>query len=127
MGMMQRAAPLSEENGPSLGRSVGLGADHERPATNMPLTSQNAMPGMRNMQGMTQSHEASSGRQVPGYPQDMMMMSMDSAVAKPETFGLAPGWSGGVTGMTTLVRVLPPELYEKVMARVRERASGSKG
>ncbi|HXJ92891.1 MAG TPA: copper oxidase [Terriglobia bacterium] len=124
MGMMQQGAPLSQENGPSLGRSIGLGAELERPTTNMPLPSAN---GMGNMQGMPHLHGAANAGQVPGYPQDMMMTSMDSAVAKPETFGLAPGWSSGVNGMMTLVRVLPPDLYEQVMARVRDRASGSRG
>ena len=32
-------------------------------------------------------------------------MVMDEAVAKPETYGLAPGWSGALMGMMTLVRV----------------------
>jgi manganese oxidase len=121
MGMMQNDAPLSEENGPSLGRGVGLGAEREKPTTNMPLVAQNATQGMRNMQGMTHGQGAPHAIQVPGYPQDMMM-PMDDAVAKPETYGLAPGWSGGVAGMMTLVRVLPPDLYQSVMARVKERA-----
>jgi hypothetical protein len=43
---------------------------------------------------------------------------MDDAVAKPETYGLAPGWSGGLAGMMTLVRVLPPDKYEMVMAKI---------
>jgi hypothetical protein len=47
-------------------------------------------------------------------------MIMDEAVAKPETYGLAPGWSGTVVGMMTLVRVLPSDKYEEVMAKVRE-------
>jgi len=47
-------------------------------------------------------------------------MIMDEAVAKPETYGLAPGWSGAIVGMMTLVRVLPPDKYEEVMAKVRE-------
>src|SRR5262249_7814575 len=42
------------------------------------------------------------------------------AVAKPETYGLAPGWSGALMGMMTLVRVLPPDKYEEVMTKVRE-------
>jgi FtsP/CotA-like multicopper oxidase with cupredoxin domain len=125
MGMMQQGAPLSEENGPSLGRSVGVGAERGHPITNMPLASQDTRPGMGNMQGMTHPHTAPDAAQVPGYPQDMMMMSMDSTVAKPQTYGLAPGWSSGVTGMTTLVRVLPRDSYEQVMRRVSERASGS--
>ena len=58
-------------------------------------------------------------RRVPGYPQDMHMI-MDEAVAKPETYGLAPGWSGAIVGMMTLVRVLPSDKYEEVMTKVRE-------
>jgi FtsP/CotA-like multicopper oxidase with cupredoxin domain len=123
MGMMQQAGPLSEENGPSLGRSVGVGTDHEKATTNVPLTSQNAMPGMANMPGMTSAHATGNAAQVPGYPQDMPMMSMDDAVAKPQTYGLAPGWSGGVTGMMTLVRVLPFDLYQEVTARVKDNTS----
>jgi manganese oxidase len=49
-----------------------------------------------------------------------MVMVMDEAVAKPETYGLAPGWSGALMGMMTLVRVLPPDKYEEVMAKVRQ-------
>ncbi len=43
-------------------------------------------------------------------------MPMDEAVAKPETYGLRPTWSAAVQGMMTLVRVLPPGLYDKVRA-----------
>ena len=57
-------------------------------------------------------------KKVPGYPQDMMMV-MDEEVAKPETFGLAPGWTASMMGMMTLVRVLPEEKYNEVMARVK--------
>lgn len=121
MGMMQQGAPLTEENGPSLGRAVGLGAEHERPTTNMRLAGQNTAPGMENAQRMAHAQRSATAAQVPGYPQDMMM-PIDAAVAKPETYGLAPGWSGGVTGMMTLVRVLPSDLYQQVMARVKERA-----
>jgi formylmethanofuran dehydrogenase subunit A len=49
----------------------------------------------------------------PGYPQDMFMV-MDEAVAKPETYGLRPGWSGGTMGMMTIVRVLEPDLFDKI-------------
>jgi hypothetical protein len=50
-----------------------------------------------------------------------MWMTMDEMVQKPETHGLRPGWTGAMMGMMTLVRVLPEEMYEKVMALVRER------
>jgi manganese oxidase len=60
-------------------------------------------------------------RAVPGFRQDMFMPD-DEAVAKPETTGLRPGWSGGVMGMTTLVRVLPPDQYERIKA-LQQQAS----
>jgi hypothetical protein len=49
----------------------------------------------------------------PGYPQDMFMV-MDDMVAKPETYGLRRGWSAGTMGMMTIVRVLQPDLFEKI-------------
>jgi manganese oxidase len=54
---------------------------------------------------------------VPGFPQDAFMeMGMDKAVYRAEDCGLPPNWSAGMMGMMTLVRVLPDELYEKIMA-----------
>ena len=52
-------------------------------------------------------------KKVPGYPQDMFM-EMDEMVEKPETYGLPKGWTGAMMGMMTLVRVLPPDLYNKI-------------
>ena len=57
-------------------------------------------------------------KQVPGYPQDMVMI-MDKEVAKPHTYGLPPGWTASMMGMMTLVRVLPPTMYDEVMRRIR--------
>jgi hypothetical protein len=63
---------------------------------------------------------APNANQVPGFPQDAFMdMGMDEAVAKPENNGLPPNWSAMMMGMMTLVRVLPPDLYERVMIDVR--------
>jgi hypothetical protein len=28
---------------------------------------------------------------------------------------MRPGWSMGIEGLTTVLRVLPPELYDKIM------------
>jgi hypothetical protein len=61
---------------------------------------------------------AEARKRVPGFPQDMFM-PMDDAVAKPETAGMARGWSGAMQGMMTTVRVLPPDRYDEVMRRVR--------
>jgi hypothetical protein len=57
----------------------------------------------------------------PGYPQDMFMV-MDEAVAKPETFGLRPGWSGGTMGMMTIVRVLEPDMFDRIQQIKAEQA-----
>ena len=43
-------------------------------------------------------------------------MAMDKLVEKPENYRLRPGWSGFMQGMMTFLRVLPPEMYDKVMA-----------
>lgn len=53
---------------------------------------------------------------VPGYPQDMWM-PMDEMFVKPETFGLRKGWSGAMMGMMTMVRVLPPALFDEIQGR----------
>jgi len=53
---------------------------------------------------------------IAGYPQDMWM-PMDEMFVKPETFGLRKGWSGAMMGMMTMVRVLPPGLYDEIQGR----------
>jgi hypothetical protein len=57
----------------------------------------------------------------PGYPQDMFMV-MDNMVAKPETYGLRAGWSGGTMGMMTIVRVLQPEMFDRIQELKAEQA-----
>jgi hypothetical protein len=99
--------------GPTLGRGLGFGATAERPVT--------PMVGQAPVQGGHAGHEArpggSAAKRVPGFPQDMFM-PMDDDVAKPETYGLAKGWSGATQGMMTLVRVLPPDKYDEIMRRI---------
>ena len=68
---------------------------------------------------------------VPLFPQDAFMegpmMAMDKDVDKPETYGLPPGWSGFVGGMMTLVRVMPPDQYDKIMAlKAQQRGNGAR-
>ena len=112
MGIIRDAHALSEDLGPSMGRAIGL-PNRERETTHLvgrEGTSQHQHPG---------SQQAQDPWRVPGYPQDMWM-TMDEMVQKPETHGLRPGWTGAMMGMMTLVRVLPEEMYEKVMALVRE-------
>ncbi len=67
--------------------------------------------------------------QVPGYPQKMLMQGMKmegmktshvpSTVGKitsrRETQGMRAGWEAGVKGLMTVLRVLPEDLYNRVM------------
>ena len=61
-------------------------------------------------------------KKVPGYPQDMWMPMDDMVADKPEVYGLRPNWTGAMMGMMTMVRVLPPDLYDKIMDMKKNRA-----
>jgi FtsP/CotA-like multicopper oxidase with cupredoxin domain len=116
MGMIKRGPALSEENGPSIGRSMGEQTGNERAVR-------------------TGGHGGQSGNdpgyKVPGYPQDMMdMHGMYSPaevrkLEKPETRGMRRGWYMGVEALHTIVRVLPSELYDKVVSGKGEVAPGA--
>lgn len=54
-------------------------------------------------------------KKVPGYPQDMWMVEDQKYNWKPENFGLRKGWTGGMMGMMTMVRVVTPDVYDKIM------------
>ncbi len=96
--------------------------------TNGPLTPAEAMKAMGDMPGMDHAsmHNAAvpDPNKIPLYPQDAFMegpmMAMDKDVEKPETFGLPKNWSGFVGGMMTLVRVMQPEMFDKVMELKRQ-------
>jgi hypothetical protein len=116
MGVIRDSNALSEGLAPGFGRGLGPTVDREKQISNLVGTQQPQQGGHQH--GATNMDEADR-RRFPAYPQDMAPI-MDEAVAKPETYGLAPGWSGALMGMMTLVRVLPPDKYEEVMAKVRE-------
>jgi manganese oxidase len=106
---------LSDAGAAAFGRTVNVGAETERNLSNIPLarTTESAR---------AQSLEAApNAGMFPGYPQDMSMV-MDDLVAKPETYGLRPGWSGGTMGMMTIVRVVEPELFDKIQQLKAEQA-----
>ncbi len=105
MGIVTGSA-LGESARPALGRTIGVGAEAERSTTNLPLAG--GQPS-----SFLQSGRTDQPSLFPGYPQDMFMV-MDEAVAKPETYGMRRGWSGGTMGMMTVVRVLKPELFDKI-------------
>lgn len=103
------------------------------PMGSMPGMDHSKMAGMGQgsmggMSGMPMSQLPKDANTVPLFPQDAFMegsmMAMDQLVDKPENEGLPPGWSGFVGGMMTLVRVVDPERYRKIMA-LKSQRSGS--
>ncbi|HEY9282091.1 MAG TPA: copper oxidase, partial [Pyrinomonadaceae bacterium] len=141
MGVVRQGHALSEDLGPGLGRGMGMTSEERNVSNAVGPQSQQQQPHAGH--GQQQSSEQGKGAQVrpgqqttagaasnprqedarkrvPGYPQDMFMF-MDEEVAKPETYGLPPGWTAAMMGMMTLVRVLPDAQYEEVMRRVRAR------
>ena len=114
MGIVTQGHALSEDLGPGMGRGMGT-TTQERNVSNMVGPQEQQHQG----HGPGQApDEAARRKRVPGYPQDMVMF-MDKEVAKPETYGLPAGWTASFMGMMTMVRVLPPDMYEEVMRRVR--------
>lgn len=136
MGVVRQGHALSEDLGPGMGRGMGMTAQ-ERNVSNIvgpadqhqghgqqPPPSQGkgseVQPGQAERVGQVSNPDDEARRKrVPGYPQDMVMF-MDKEVAKPQTYGLPPGWTGSFMGMMTMVRVLPPAMYDEVTRRVRE-------
>jgi manganese oxidase len=124
MGMLQGTpgAPSGDDYGTSLGRSMGFGSTADMETTNGPLSRERAMQAMP---GMPDAGDiAKNANAVPGFPQDAYMegpaMAMDQMVDKPENYGLRPGWSGFMMGMMTFLRVLPPDKYDQVIARMKQ-------
>ncbi len=87
-----------------------------------------AMGGSQGIGGMAQTKSAiaANANDVPNFPQDaymespMMGMEMSEMLHIPENHGLRPGWSPYMQGMMTFVRVLPPEKYDDVVARMKQ-------
>ncbi len=111
MGIHEGGA-LGDAGGPAFGRAINVGAEPERAISNIPMRPVARQPDL--------TTPPNAGL-FPGYPQDMFMV-MDEVVAKPETYGLRPGWSGGTMGMMTIVRVLRPELFDKIQELKAEAA-----
>jgi manganese oxidase len=115
MGMITRGPALSPEHGPHLGRGMGEQTANEREVRNGPLD----------------GHGAMAARAVPGYPQDMMDMhgmyppESVKQFNKPQTRGMRQNWFMGVEALMTVLRVLPPELYDKVVSGKGEVQPGA--
>jgi len=117
MGMLHGGHALGEENGPSMGRTLGSGAAEE-------AASHLLGPGQEGGHAGHAQHviAAPNARQVPGFPQDMHMVEDAPFVNKPECWGLRPTWTAGMMGMMTLVRILPADLYDQIQELKAEQA-----
>jgi FtsP/CotA-like multicopper oxidase with cupredoxin domain len=68
---------------------------------------------------------------VPGFPQEEGMMApmspaeMAKLAGNPRARGMRAMWPMGVMGLMTVVRVLPPDLYDKVVSGKGEVAPGA--
>lgn len=106
MGMITKGPSLSREHGPHLGRGMGEQTGSERELRNGPTIG---------------ALKKDPGYKVPGYPQDMMSMhgiyseAELKKIRKPLTAGMRRDWYQGIEALMTAIRVLPSDLYEKVI------------
>jgi len=125
MGMLNRGPALNPEFGAALGRGTGENTGTDRAVGNM------AMPGMQGGTADPHAGHGANGPKVPGFPQDMFDMvsyspeELKKINAKRETRGFRRDWYKGIEGLMTVVRVLPPELYDKVMSGEGEVEPGA--
>jgi hypothetical protein len=102
---------LSDAARPAFGRTINVGAEADRAVSNMPQaaqtqTSLSQAPGAAPNAGM--------------FPAIRRTCSSDGRRrSKPETYDFV-GWSGGTMGMMTIVRVLTPELFDKIGAKAEQ-------
>jgi manganese oxidase len=115
LGIVEGRA-TGEGPAPAFGRDISIGAGGgEQPVPNLPLA-----PNPQASFLQPGRAEPNQGM-FPGYPQDMFMV-MDDLVAKPETYGMRPGWTAGTMGMMTVVRVLQPDMFDRILELKAEAA-----
>jgi len=128
MGIVRQGNALDEDLAPGLGRGLGMAADRERPTSPLVGAAAGLMTSTAHQQSQQQNppttgHEghvmpgmtSADAQNVPGFPQDMWMPMDEIVEGKPETYGLRKSWTGAMMGMMTLIRILPPDLYDKIM------------
>jgi FtsP/CotA-like multicopper oxidase with cupredoxin domain len=131
MGIADGGTALSDSYGPSMGRSMGEQIGMERAIGTGTRAVGMTMPGMTTSRTGHGAHGGGIGRKVPGYPQGMMDMEMSLSseyirkLNKRETRGMRADWYTGVQGLMTVVRVLPPDLYDAVMSGDAEVPAGA--
>jgi len=136
MGMIRQGHATAEHLGPAFGRTLGAGADGEARVTNMALgaaAQQGPAPAPDQAPAGQGGHAGHAGMQhgtiaapnaweVKGFPQDMWMVMDHLVDHKPENYGLRKEWTASMMGMMTLVRVLEPEMFDKIAELKRQHA-----
>jgi len=139
MGIATGGPALADAYGASLGRAMGEQIGIERAVgtgPRSPGSMTNApQPGMAMpMSGHTghTDHRSRPEERIPGYPQGMMDMAMNlpeatlkKITSKRETRGMRRDWYTGMQGLMSVLRVLPPELYDAVMSGEGELPAGA--
>lgn len=134
MGIANGGTALAAETyGPSLGRSMGEQTSMDRTVGNMagmpPMSGMPPMTGMHGAHGM--EHGMAPRSRVPGSPVGMLDMPVMwtpeqiRKLNKRETRGMRSDWYTGVEGLFTVVRILPPDLFDKVMSGDTEIPPGA--
>jgi manganese oxidase len=146
-GMLTKGHALSEDFGPGFGRGMAMTTNEQSASHAVGQKAATPLPVQGDFYACPMHPEVKSNKEgkcpkcnmalvkkqsavvalskedklkVPGYPQDdLMMMIVDDDVVKPETWGLAPGWTASMMGMMNLVRVLPADKYDKIMAMIK--------
>ena len=111
--------------------SMDMQADDSPPLTPEQVADQQkALPADLDQQ---QPHDMTNMKKmpemVPGYPEKMMDMGMPSEVMmkvmhRKEVAGLRQGWMMAMMGMMTVIRVLPPDLYDRIQSGDRSIQPG---
>lgn len=104
---------------PGKGPAMKHDMKHNKPADQIPNGKAAPPPG-----GGHDQHKAQHGNHTEaaadpaassGHGDHYGMAAMSRVEGRREAIGMRPGWSMGVEGLTTVVRILPPETYNKIM------------
>lgn len=120
-GQINRGPALSMENGPSFGRGLGGGTNPDHPTRTGPAIGGAMGDSMK--EGMGNRYDDPKWN-VPGWPLDMMDMKekewnreeLAKIKGRDAVHGMRHNWFIGVSAMMTSLRVLPDELYKKVIS-----------
>ncbi|MEZ5396749.1 MAG: hypothetical protein R2724_28720 [Bryobacterales bacterium] len=97
---------MGEANGPALGRGLGMAADHERASSAF----------------VHQQHgDAAEGRARTGLPAGHVDAYGSPRRPQARNYGLRKEWTASMMGMMTLIRVLEPEMFDKIAELKRQQ------